>query len=580
MPPSSFLIPKPPALLRVSESQAISNSSSFISSTSSSSLFDRISSASSGYLTDVSSPFTPSTAEFGYQEGKVVSQSSDSPIEEQGGRWDGRDRELRPSQSRLPQPTKVSLSTRLDRACALGSRSSVRSYSRKGTPFVSLIPVAALKNDDRRYSPALDSEDTFDPITILKHRLERGNQTVASRRALEIMDSGGCPGRNKSVGGAVDVPLKVVISGPDSPVEDWSNDFELGSSSDVNVSVLFPSASDRSLFDEVEQDSVLSPILPNFSVKLPSTPVLDPVTPFSPVSPCSPFTLPPKFSVKFPSTPVLNPVTPVTPCSPFTLGTPALSTNWENSRSSISTLIAESPLSSPNDMFAGSPANVSFEEEEMSRIMHTVLSRTRHPLSGSPESLDVTTMMHVEIASTLAAGRRGTLVGLGVAMPVIYPPLPPTLFPLHHPPLNSRRVFSLRNLGYQPFDDRMFGIEQTSSALLSRNVNEPSHPCGLGFEINESLLYSPLQGCTDPTPLLPVDFECSDAFQVEQTLSQAHTNINHTSPIAFGKALVGLGLGLGILTEASVESQPSPAEPSTTGMQNYTQFSKNMINLD
>jgi hypothetical protein len=96
------------------------------------------------------------------------------------------------------------------------------------------------------------------------------------------MDFGGRPGH--SVGGAVDAPVKVVISGPDSPVEDWSNDFELGSSSDVNVSILFPSASDRSLFDEVEQDS---PILPKFPVKLPSTPVFDSVTP---VAPCSPYT--------------------------------------------------------------------------------------------------------------------------------------------------------------------------------------------------------------------------------------------------------------------------------------------------
>lgn len=443
---------------------------------------------------------------------------------------------------------------------------------------MSLIPIPVSKNDDRRYSPALDSEDTFDPITILRNRLERGNQTAATRRALEIMDPVGCPGQKKSVGGAVDASLKVVISGPDSPVEDWSNDFELGSSSDVNVSVLFPSASDRSLLDEVEQDSVSSPILPKFSVKLPSTPVFEPVTP---LSPCSPFTMMP--SVKLPSTPVLYPVTPLSPCSPFKLGTPALSTNWENSRSSISTLMAESPLSSP----ISSPANISFDEEEMARIMHTVLSlpsRARHPLSGSPESLDVTTVMRVEIASTLAAGRTGTLVGLGVAMPVIHPPLPPTLFPLHRPSgtaaLNSRRVFSLRNLGYQPFDDGMFGgIEQTSSALLSRNVNEPSHLRGLGFEINESLFYSPLQGCTAPTPLLPVDFDCSDAFQVEQTLSQAHTTMNHTSSTSFGKAVVGLGFGLGILTEASVESEPlpaepSPAEPSTIGMQNDSQFSK------
>ena len=506
-----------------------------------------------------------------------MTHPSDSLIKEQASlpsRWDGRDRELLPSQSRLPQPTKESLSTRLDRACAFGGRYSVRSCSQKGTPFVSLIPIAVTRNDNRRYPPASDSEDTFDPITVLRNRLERGNLTVATRRALDIMDSLGRPGQNKSVGGAVGTPVKVVISGPDSPVEDWSDDFELGSSSDVNVSILFPSASDRSLFDKVEQDSVSSPILPKFSVKFRSTPVLDSVTPVTPPTPCSPFTMLPKFSVKFPSAPVLKPVTPDSPCSPFSLGTPTLSTSWENTHSSISTLMAESPPLSP----ISSPVNISFDEEEMERIMQTVISlptRTRHPFSGSPEGVDVTTVMRVEIASRLAAGRTGTLVGLGVAMPVIYPPLPPTLFPLHHPPgtaLDSHRVFSLRNLGYHSFDDGMFGIEQTSSALLSRNAYEPSEPYGLGFEINESFLYSPLQGCTAPTPLLPVDFDCSDAFQVEQTLSQAHTTINHTSPIAFGKAMVGLGLGLDILTEASVESQPQLAEPSpTTGMQKYSQ---------
>ena len=389
---------------------------------------------------------------------------------------------------------------------------------------MSLIPIAVTRNADRRYHPALDSEDTFDPITIVRNRLERGNPTVATRRALEIMDSGGRPGRNGSVGGAVEAPVKVVVSGPDSPVEDWSNDFELGSSSDVNVSILFPSASDRSLLAEAEQDSVSSPMLANFSVKFPSTPILDPVSMAS-------------------------------PCSSFTLGTPALSTNWENSRSSISTLMAESPPPSP----IPSPASMSFDEEQMARIMHTVFSlptRSRHPFLGSPEGdVDVTTVMRVEIASTLPAGRTGALVGLGVAMPVIYPPLPPTLFPLHHPPGTALNARSLRDLGYQTFDDRMFGIEQTS-ALLSRNVHEPRE---LGFEMNGSLLYSPLEGCTAPTPIIPeVDLDCNDAFQVERkTLSKAHS----TPPIAFGKALVGLGLGLGILTEAS------PAEPSTTGMQ-------------
>ncbi|KAF8813415.1 hypothetical protein BYT27DRAFT_7250951 [Phlegmacium glaucopus] len=503
---SSFLNPKPPALLRVSESQAISNSSSCISSTSSLSLFDRTSGASSGCLTDLSSPYTPSTAEFGSSEDVSVSQPSDSPTKEQASlasSWGRHDRALFSPRSRLPQRTSVSLinrSGRLDRACALGSRSSVRSYSQNGTPFLSLIPIAVAKNEDRRYHP--DSEDNFDAVTILRNRLERGNPTVATRHALEFMDPGSRPSAicpNESVVGAAEAPVTVVITGPDSPVEDWSGDFEL------------------------------------------------------------------------PSKPVLDPVISDSPCSPFILGTPHLSFEWQGS--SLSTLMAESP-SSP----ISSPANTSIDEEEMARIMRTFLSfptPPRQSFTGSPkDDVDAATV----IASTFPAdhphaSQTRTLIGLGVEMPAIYPPLPETLFPFHHPPGATLGSRSLQDLGYRPFDDKMFEIEQTALAILSRNVIKPSphenverNFSGIGFEINESLLYSPLEGCTEPTPLLPeVDFECSDTFQLEQAvLSLAHTPLNHTSPIIFGKSLVGLGLGLGGLTEASVESQPPPAEPSPT----------------
>jgi len=168
-------------------------------------------------------------------EGEVsVSQSSDS-------KWGRHNHALFSPQSRLPQRTSVSLinrSSRLDRACALGFRSSARSYSQKGTPFLSLIPIAVARNEDRRCHP--DSEDTFDAVTVLRNRLERGNPTVATRRALDFMDLGGrppatCP--NESVGGAAAAPVTVVVTGPDSPVEDWSDDFELGSARDVKVRV-------------------------------------------------------------------------------------------------------------------------------------------------------------------------------------------------------------------------------------------------------------------------------------------------------------------------------------------------------
>ena len=307
---------------------------------------------------------------------------------------------------------------------------------------------------------------------------------------------------------------------------------------EIHSSILFPSTSYLNLLDEVEQD----------------TPVL--VEPF----------------LVSPSRPILE--SAPSPSLSFSLETPDLSANWD-SRPSLSTLMAESPPLSPISL----PENMSINEEEVARVMQAVISfptRAREPFSGSPTGdIDVATMMRLEIASTFIAGHQPqanqtrTLIGLGVAMPVIYPPLPETLFPYHHPPgatLNSR---SLRELGYQSFDDKMFEIEQSSLAMFSRNVNEPepSHPedvetdvSELNFEIN---LDSPFQ------PLLPeIDFKCNDVFQIEQApLSLARTPLNHTSPIAFGTALVGLGLSG--LTEASVESHSQPQPSPTTGMQIY-----------
>ena len=397
----------------------------------------------------------------------------------------------------------------LDRACALGTRSSVRS-----------------------------SED-FDAIAILRNRLERGNPSVLARRALALMDSGVQP-LAAGVRGSVEAPVTEELSTSDGDIDDeWLDALEIAV---AHSSIIFPSASDRSLFDE--QD----------------------------IAPSS-------CSFVLPSKPVLAPVTSLSPCSPFILGTPELSFNREVSSSSLFTLMEESPSSS-----ISSPVNLSIDEEEIARIMHTVISiptRSRQPFSGSPHGdVDVATVMHLEIASTFSADRPHrrtsqprTLIGLGVAMPVIYPPLPPALFPYHHSPgatLNSR---SLRELGY-PFDDKMFETEQNSLALLSRRVNVPSMPenvgagcSGLSFENNEWFDYSPIGGCIVSPE---IDSECSDALQVEQALPQAHTPLNHTLPIVFGKALVGLGLGLGDLTEASVESQPPPTEPSPTiGMQIY-----------
>ena len=298
--------------------------------------------------------------------------------------------------------------------------------------------------------------------------------------------------------------------------------------------------------------------------------------------------MPPKFSVRLPSKPVLKPAFSDLRCSPFMLATPDLSPNWEGSSSSLSTLTAKSPPSQ-----ISSPANMSFDEEEIARIMSTVISfptRSSHLFPGSPQGdVDAATVMRVEIASTLRGdrlqphvGQVRTLIGLGVALPVIHPPLPPAIFPSHHlsdAPLDSR---SLQGLSYQSFDDRMFEVEQTSLAPLSGNVNQPSLPENeIDVEMDEVLLFSPLEGCPASTPLLAdADFECYDAFQVEPTLSLAHTSTNHTSRIVSGKVLVGLGLGLDNLTESSVESQALPPEPSpTTGMQIYSRFLKTIINV-
>jgi hypothetical protein len=128
--------------------------------------------------------------------------------------------------------------------------------------------------------------------------------------------------------------------------------------------------------------------------------------------------------------------------------------------------------------------------------------------------------MRLEVASTIPADpsqpQTKTVIGLGVAMPAVYPPLPPTLFPYHHAPgttLNSR---SLQELGYQTFDDKMFEIEQK---MLSKSSSDKG---GLGADFKASL--------SAPTPpFSELDFECyDDAFAVEQELSLAHTSLHHT----------------------------------------------------
>ena len=105
---------------------------------------------------------------------------------------------------------------------------------------MSLIPRPVIRNENGGYHPAPDSEDIFDAFTILRNRVEQGNPTVATRRALKIMDTGGRPpaaGLNGSAGGAEEASLKVVVTGPESTVEDWSRDFE--SSSDAKVRVFY-----------------------------------------------------------------------------------------------------------------------------------------------------------------------------------------------------------------------------------------------------------------------------------------------------------------------------------------------------
>jgi hypothetical protein len=195
-----------------------------------------MSGASSACLTDLSSPITPSTAEFGGELDSHTKEQASLPS------WGRHDRAFFSPPSRLPRLKNVSLvnqSTRLDQASSLGLRSSARSYTQSGTSFLSLIPIAVGTGEERRYHP--DSEDTFDAVSILRNRLERGNPTVATRRALEIMDPDGHPPaacRKESVGIAGEAPT-VVVTGPDSPVEDWSDDFELGGARGVNVRVFF-----------------------------------------------------------------------------------------------------------------------------------------------------------------------------------------------------------------------------------------------------------------------------------------------------------------------------------------------------
>ena len=156
----------------------------------------------------------------------------------------------------------------------------------------------------------------------------------------------------------------------------------------------------------------------------------------------------------------------------------------------------------------------------------------------------------------------------------------------------SRRLFFfpkvLVGLGLQGIDGLTpASVEYRPSAVLSPMLSPTT-----GLQIYSQLLARGHnlalieESIADGEVALP---PLSNSYaQVQKSLSLAHTSLNHASPIAFPRVLVGLGLqGVNFFrTEASlVEYQsPEPALPSPvpspiTGLRLYSQFQAKRHNL-
>ncbi|KAJ3515921.1 hypothetical protein NLJ89_g1455 [Agrocybe chaxingu] len=179
-----FLKAHPPTLQRVFESQAFSSSSTSLSSSrSSTSYFDCLSRSSSACLTDITPPISP---------GEKHSNAASSMTGVVG-----------------PQHS---------------------TFEDESTSLLRSFPNL---EEDLGYASDRDQDDEdFDAVEALRSRLTRNKPTIKTKRALKIMEKRGRHESSPIIDGeGVRTPLMptlVVVTEAEAPVEDWTDDFELG----------------------------------------------------------------------------------------------------------------------------------------------------------------------------------------------------------------------------------------------------------------------------------------------------------------------------------------------------------------
>jgi len=204
MPTSTvFLAPQPRNL---TESQAFSGSSASSStSPATPALFNRLSRASSAsaYLTDLTSPITPSHSNYDIEQRQGGQQSEPS-----------------------------------------GSKNDPAAPQESAPKDSQHYPIRYILefDEDLGYRPDHELEEGgFDAVDVLLRRLRRSRQTPISRQALKLMDMRETPMQDDEgdqLVGTAPLPMEVVITeAQEDLVEDWSCDFELNVRQDSQVNI-------------------------------------------------------------------------------------------------------------------------------------------------------------------------------------------------------------------------------------------------------------------------------------------------------------------------------------------------------
>ncbi|KAF8150930.1 hypothetical protein B0H34DRAFT_678660 [Crassisporium funariophilum] len=598
----TFLRPHPPNLLRVTESQAFSSSSSLVSSAPSS-VFDRISRATSGYLTDATPPITPSTS-------GVVQDGIKGDI----------------GSLRLPEtPLKQQLLP--DRLRHAGN---VHGHKSGSTPRLRSLIASG---EDLGY--ASDKEDSpHDAVAILRSRLARGKSTLAARRALRIMAarSSACPANDSqsplSAGSDTSVhKMTVMVTQPKSPVDEWSSDLELQATKapmhgepteDNSIAVNgglqattesqtpendladnFPSPQvpeetppsdenvvkkfgvDKSLDDdnwslETELDSaeILQICFGTPEAITPETrDVVDEFLPYDleglSIGSYEMFsgntlallkdTIPGSPQIEKGSS-VLDflpaPVPYVMPCKPRLRGIPlddaacsplALSSSPSWKLNWTSSPVVYSPL-------VLNPAKMPILGDVLG-LVGQMTSPTRPPfrwVMGRPfvekDLLGAVSLNSPDHASKFSSSDNHTPgisraprtpIGLGFAMPLTYPPLPLTLFPNQpHPDSNSSPL----DAEDQMIESQILEIEQTFSGVLSKkDLQSPRNLSSKEHsgKDHEHVIEIPIQHTSSPKLANAHNFE--DNVELENAVL-ANSSLYHPTPARPGQFFVGLDL--------------------------------------